>query len=244
MLLNFLYRIKDLYEKNYFRDIGNLGKIHKGKSILAPSTPFRANLALYFPNLQGKTLVKKSTSQTDTTPVLHGRVSVVSVLNSEWAKEQCQTFIGESVNPALHELLKSEGVRDVAQQVEINVEENWLKWALIRMFMPSIRRKMEEKNWGKYFLVNKGVDDRIRDALGIWNGKVGYVYLVDGMCRVRWAGNGNAREDEKQSLVNCLKRLVDEARGIQRVKITRQDAKPTGQISNLVSQPAVASAAS
>lgn len=225
--------IKDLYEKNYFRDIGNLGKVHKGKSILAPTTPFRAHLARWFPNLQGKTLDPKAKAVVDTTPVMRGKVSVVSVLNTEWAKGQCQSFISEAANPGLHEVLKANS--RIAQSVEINVEENPVKRWLIQVCMPFIRRKTPQPDWSRYFLVARGLDDYIREALGIWNGKVGYVYLVDPQCKVRWAGNGDAREDEKTSLVNCLKRLVDEAKGVSRsptADVTRQDARPTRRLAD------------
>jgi len=221
--------MKDLYEKNYFRDIGNLGKIHKGKSILAPSTPFRANLALYFPNLQGVTLESRGQAR-DTTPVLQGKVSVVSLMNTEWAKEQCESFVGGTVNPALHDLLAKEGL---AQQVEISVEENWLKASMIRLFMPRLRRLYDKDMHGRYFLIRQGLDDHIREALGVWNGKVGYVFLLDGHCRVRWAANGPAREDERLSLVNCLRRLVEEGKGVQKMRVTRQDAKPTRNMSQV-----------
>lgn len=218
--------MKELYQKNYFRDIGNLGRIHKGKSILAPTTPYRSNLARYFPNLFGITLASRGTN-IDTTPTLKDRVSIVSMINTEWAHDQCQSFISKDANPALHELLASERAKDVVQTVEISVEGNWLKWGLIRLFMPRQRRMLPVEQHARHFLVRKGLDDDIREALGMWNGKVGYVYLLDGQCRIRWAGNGPAREDEKANLVNSLGRLVDEARGVQRMRITTQDARPT-----------------
>lgn len=222
--------MKNLYEKNYFRDIGNLGRIHKGKSILAPTTPFRAHLARYFPNLQGRTLLPSSSAAADTTPVLKGQVSVVSVLNTEWARGQCQSFVSTTANPELHEIVQGSG--GVAQMVEVNVEENLVKRWLIRVCMPFIRRKTAQPDWGRYFLVARGLDDDIREALGIWNGKVGYVYLLDQQCKVRWAGNGDAREDEKTSLVNCVRRLIEEAKGVSKAapKVTRQDARPTAKL--------------
>jgi len=172
----------------------------------------------------------------DTTPPLQGKVTVLSLLNTEWAKEQCQSFVGEDVNPELHEYLRSDAVKGLAQRAEINIEENWLKNWLIRIFMGSLRKKYPEEMHNRYFLVDKGLDDNIREALGVWNIKVGYVFLLDGHCRIRWAGNGPAREDEKKSLVNCLKRLVDEAKGVQRMKVSRQDARPTSSTGDI--QPA------
>lgn len=220
--------LTDVFEKNYYRDIGNLGKIHRGKSIIAPSTPFRANLALYFPNLEGQTLAS-GFKRTDTTPILRNRVSIVSVVNTEWAASQCQTFVGAAENPALHELMASDEARQGgAQFATVNVEDNWLKAQLIRLFFWRLRRQLPKEQHETYFLKRTAISDEIRDALGIWNTKVGYVYLLDGQCRIRWAGNGEAREDEKKSLVNCVRRLVDEARGVQRLKVRREEPRATG----------------
>jgi len=150
------------------------------------------------------------------------------MVNTMWAVDQCQSFIGKDSNPALHELLASARAKDVVQTVEVSVEGNWLKWGLIRLFMPRQRKMLPVEQHARQFLVRQGLDDNIREALGMWNGKVGYVYLLDGQCRIRWAGNGPAREDEKASLVSSLGRLVDEAKGVQRMRVTTQDARPTG----------------
>jgi len=52
----------------------------------------------------------------------------------------------------------------------------------------------------------------MREALGVGNSKVGYVYLVDSQCRVRWAGSGRADGGERKSLVRGVGRLVEEWR--------------------------------
>jgi ATPase complex subunit ATP10 len=39
--------------------------------------------------------------------------------------------------------------------------------------------------------VGKGLSEDVRDAMGLLNSQVGYVYLVDTECRIRWAGSGN-----------------------------------------------------
>lgn len=52
----------------------------------------------------------------------------------------------------------------------------------------------------------------MREALGVGNSTVGYVYLVDSQYRVRWAGSGRAEEGERKSLVTGLGRLVEEWR--------------------------------
>lgn len=44
------------------------------------------------------------------------------------------------------------------------------------------------------------------------NSKVGYVYLLDDDCRIRWAGSGPAEKSEVEVLNNGIKRLIEEKR--------------------------------
>lgn len=227
-------RILDIYHRNYYRDVGNLGEIHRGKSMIAPTTPFRASLAMYFPNLQGMTLAVPwpSWQYRDTTPVIRNHVSIVSLYNTKWAKDQCETFTSAEYNPELHDFMKSYWAEKRAPPrfVDINVEENWLKAFMIRLCWDKLRREYPREQYDRYFLNRRGLNYEIRDALGMWNSKVGYVFLVDGQCKVRWAGNGDARDDERQSLVFCLRRLVDEAAGAQRVGMRREEPRPTSRL--------------
>ncbi|KAK3077040.1 hypothetical protein LTS18_011364, partial [Coniosporium uncinatum] len=77
----------------------------------------------------------------------------------------------------------------------------------------SMRRQRSREEWARYFMVRKGVDERIRQTIGLLNSKVGYVFLLDGECRIRWAGCGDALPEEKEYLVRGLRRLVEEAKG-------------------------------
>jgi ATPase complex subunit ATP10 len=190
-------------------------RLHKGKSFLAPPRLFKAERALFFPNFQGQTLLKDKKPK-DTTPVLEDKVSVVCVFSSAWAENQVATFAAQKNNPELHEAVKGSG--GLAQIVQINVEENALKAMLIKFFMSSLRRRLGKDNWGRYFLVRRGITDEIRDAVGLLNSKVGYVYLLDGECRIRWAGSGDAEGDERDGLVKGVKRLVEELKMKRREK--------------------------
>ena len=179
----------------------------KGKTFIAPSKLFRAEKALYFPNLHGVTLASPRDPQ-DTTAVLEDKVSVVSVFSGTWAERQTATFANEQGNEELHKTLKES--KEVAQQVRINVEESTLKAWLIQMFMPGLRRQLPEDSHGRYFVIRKGFTDDIKDKIGLLNSKVGYVYLVDRQCKIRWAGSGRAEPSEKESLVKGVSRLVEE----------------------------------
>ncbi len=69
---------------------------------------------------------------------------------------------------------------------------------------------MGQQNWGRYFIVRRGVSDEIRESVGLLNSKVGYVYLVDHNCRIRWAGSGDSEAEERGGLVKGVRRLMDE----------------------------------
>lgn len=193
-------------QKPYFRDWSNL-QFHQGKTFIAPPRLFRGELSLYFPNLFGRTLLKDRQGR-DTTPVLDGKASIVTVFSGRWAENQVETYISKKDNPMLHETL--DGSKGRAQLVRINIEEGILKAWLIRVFMGSLRRRLGKQNWDKYFLVRKGISDDIRECIGLLNSKVGYTYLVDSNCRIRWAGSGDSQPEEREGLVKGVQRLLSE----------------------------------
>ena len=193
----------------YFREWSNM-RHHKGKSFISPPRLFRAERALYFPNLRGRTLASKK--DTDTTPVVSGKISIVSVFSSTWAERQIATFVGEKQHPALYDVFRDSGIEGGIQKVEINVEENSLKAWLIKLFLPLLRRKLPKEAHGRYFIVRRGVTDEIRDSIGLLNSKVGYVYLLDRDCKIRWAGSGISLPEENTGLLKGARRLLEDWR--------------------------------
>ncbi|KAI9728641.1 MAG: Mitochondrial ATPase complex subunit atp10 [Chrysothrix sp. TS-e1954] len=202
----------EAFHNNHYKDLFNIGHTHWGKSIVAPSTPYRAHLALYFPNLQGTTIEKPAVF-CDTTARLRNRISIVGIMGSDLAREQIASFNSPAANPALHEAMQAyngEKGGEVIQRAFINNEENVLRAAVVRMYFYRLRRMFPAKEWGRHWLNKRGLSMELRDCLDMWNHKVGYVYLLDGDCKIRWAGNGPAYEEERQSLVRCVKRLCEE----------------------------------
>ncbi|KAJ4301851.1 Mitochondrial ATPase complex subunit atp10 [Kalmusia sp. IMI 367209] len=200
----------DLVEKwgtNYFRDFKNIRKYRSGKTFIANPKIFRKDVAMYFPNLRGDTL---EGTAIDTTPTLKGRVSVINVYSSAWGEAQVKTFTGRTENPSLHEVLQE--FPGVAQQVDINIEENTLKAWIIHLFSWKLRLQRKKEEWGRYFVVRRGMSQLVRESIGALNGRVGYVYLVDAECKIRWAGSANAEGSEKEDLTRGLRRLVEEAK--------------------------------
>lgn len=204
--------------KPYFRDWTNM-KYHKGKTFISNERLFKAEHALWFPNFFGRTLRAESKRDSkdgyggygrDTTDVLKGKVSVVCVYSSEWARSQIATFCSPTENPALHKILELDS--DVAQIVDINIETDTMKWWLLRIFSYRLKRNLTHDGQDRYFMVRRGVSEIMKEAIGLLNDKVGFVYLLDQECRIRWAGSARSMEEEKESLVRGLKRLALEAK--------------------------------
>lgn len=103
---------------------------------------------------------------------------------------------------------------EVAQVVRVNLEENSLKAWLVRMCMGGLRKQFGEENYGKYFLVQRGVTDLVRESIGLLNGKVGYTYLVDAECRIRWAASGASTPEEIEGFTKGIQKLVREAKEV------------------------------
>ena len=111
---------------------------HRGKLFLSSPKLFKAESALYFPNMQGYTLAKPS-SMEDTTSVFSGKISIVSVFSGLWAENQTKTFLAEAQNPGLEQILKEMGGQ-VVQRVWINIEEDWMRAGLVRLFLGGLRK--------------------------------------------------------------------------------------------------------
>lgn len=204
--------------KPYFRDWSNM-RFHKGKVFVANERLFRADAALYFPNFVGKTLKKGAVRSgrkdgfgglgRDTCEIMSGKVSVVSLVGNAWAEAQAATFCGPEKNPALHEVLREN--EELVQRVEINYENNYLKyWILMFFGTPQLRKCRTVEEQGRYFIVRRGMSDIVKESIGFLNEKGGYVYLVDCEGKIRWAGSAEAEERERESLVKGVTRLITE----------------------------------
>lgn len=194
----------------------------KGKSFVSNDRLFKRDKALYFPNIWGETLAKEgdgSDGGRDTTNVLMGKISIVGIQSGQWAEEQVDTFLGPKQNPSLEDIMKNNVGR--VQRVDINLQGDWARQMLVKLFKPRLRQIIPQERWNRYFIaklprdIRKGLTEDIRDAMGLLNSQVGYVYLLDSGCRIRWAGSGHAWEGEVDGLNAAIKRLLQEEISIQ-----------------------------
>lgn len=209
----------------------------KGKSFVSNSRLFKREKALYFPNIWGQTLSKDGDGPDggrDTTPTLMGKISIIGVQSGQWAEEQVDTFISVKDNPQLNQMIEESNGR--IQRVDINLQGDWIRALLVKLFSGRLRKMVPEDRWNRYFMIKlprdirRGLTDDVRDAMGLLNSQVGYVYLVDSSCKIRWAGSGHAWEGEVEGLNAAVQRLVQEEQNMRTSSASSRFVTPQPRI--------------
>ncbi|KAL1917802.1 uncharacterized protein VTP21DRAFT_3636 [Calcarisporiella thermophila] len=189
------YLMKKL-DESYFKDITELRK-HGGKMWEAQTKLIRAEKALYMPNIKGTSLDKRQTNLVD---LISGKTSLVAFSFVQHGSDQLKSFI----EPFVKEFRGKQNI----ELVELNIQENPLKSMLVRLLIPNIRHNIPTDRHSNY-IIHYGNIERLRDALGMTNTLLGYVFLVDNECRIRWAAHGIATEQELQSMRLMTRALHD-----------------------------------
>ncbi|KAM0750509.1 hypothetical protein T439DRAFT_254080 [Meredithblackwellia eburnea MCA 4105] len=193
---NWAHRVKEV-SKGYFHDYNELRHVG-GKGWIAPTTLIRSDLAHYFPDIEGVRLSDKA--QTHTVDLFAGKASVVVVSSFQSSEEHINSF----VRPTLSDLSEN----PLFQYVYINLQENPLKGFLVTMFLSSLRKRIPNEQQASYILSHQSLE-YLREPMGMTNKHVGYVFLVDEVGKIRWAGCSWATPEEEESLRKCAWVLVE-----------------------------------
>ncbi|EAU89309.1 F1F0 ATP synthase assembly protein Atp10 [Coprinopsis cinerea okayama7 len=185
--------------KGYFHDL-NMTRQHGGKTWIAPKVLIREDRALYLPNISGSSLLDKS--EKHTTTLCFGKISVISMLS---------TKISEIHAKAFTDLTNARFLSNPHYQyIQVNLQENVMKAFLVNLFLSGLRKTVPSELQANYLISGQNME-YVREAMGMTNSRVGYVYLVDENLRIRWAGCADPTAEEIQSLESCtgvlLKRL-------------------------------------
>ncbi|RHZ69335.1 hypothetical protein Glove_284g110 [Diversispora epigaea] len=185
------------YKTSYWKDFNEL-RTNGEKLWEADTELVNAEKALYMPNIKARTLNKPII---DTTDLLEGNVSLVSIVFNQFGENHTQTFI----NPFLQEFFN----HDKIQLVQINIEMNFVKSLLLRLLIPYIKRTIPVSQHSKYIIIfnNHGNLLDLKEALQLNNIYRGYVFLVDSNCKIRWTSHGNATSQEIESMLKLTRTL-------------------------------------
>ncbi|KAF1806262.1 ATP10 protein-domain-containing protein [Mucor lusitanicus] len=169
--------------KSYFADVHEMRQ-HGGKMYFASSQLVKPEKAGYMPNFEAQDL---SRQKINTTEKLVGKTTLMTFVYAKFGEPHVNTFI----KPFLE---KYKDQKDI-QVVEVNVQENMLKQLLLKAFVPSIRKNLPAERKENYCLILKDIS-RTRKCLDMTNQYVGYAFLVDENCKIRWTAHGEATAEE------------------------------------------------
>ena len=89
----------------------------------------------------------------------------------------------------------------------ITINEGW-SLNMLRYFIVKGSKKNIPDHRKKDYLIYFGECPEFRDILRMHNRKTGYAFLLDGLGRLRFAGSGEASEDEVKRLISFTKELA------------------------------------
>ncbi|KAJ4470550.1 ATP10 protein-domain-containing protein [Lentinula edodes] len=188
--------VKEAVTKGYFHDL-NATRRHGGKTWIAPKVLIREEKSLYFPDILGKSLADGS--EQHTTSMCTGKISVLCLLNTKISEIHVASF----TTPTLARFSE----HPLFNHIQINLQSNTLKSMLVSLFLSSLRRAIPPEQH-PYYLVSSQNLEYQRDAIGLTNDRVGYVYLIDENLRIRWAGCADATAEEAHALEVCTDMLL------------------------------------
>ncbi|KZT65278.1 hypothetical protein DAEQUDRAFT_801836 [Daedalea quercina L-15889] len=177
--------------KGYFTDL-NATRRYGGKMWIAPKTMIREDKALYFPDIVGTNL--RSKGGVHTTSLCTGKVSIIAMLTTRISELQVANYITPT-----HEQYSS---HPMYRYIQVNLQENLLKSLLVSLFTSNIRKTVPEELWDTYLVSSQNMD-YVRHDMGLDNSRIGYVYLVDEQCRIRWAACADPIVEEIEALRVC-----------------------------------------
>lgn len=163
-------------------------RVNDGKQWMAPRHLFKAERSLYFPNLAGRSLAAPEADLLQ----LFGKPTLVRVFSATSGEEH------------IHGLGEGLGL----QIVDVNVQTNTLKLALLKFFLGRVRGMIARERHDKYLILGRGWERKLK-VVGVVNAYVGYSYLLDKAGKIRWASCGKLTDKEHETLVRLSKQLIE-----------------------------------
>lgn len=192
-----------MYDINIFRKTN-------GKLFISPPSYWRSEKSLYFPHISGISLKGDRLSLED---VLRGKVSVVRIFSSKVGDDLSKQYLQNEasklnyLDPSESESLESKGI----QTIDVNFADSGAKYALMRLFMGSLRSSVPAEHHSHYVLAaREQLPFNVREALQINNVYTGFIIVVDPALKIRWMASGGATDDEFKTLWKCVRRIRDE----------------------------------
>lgn len=190
------------FQSGYFAEFSELSKTGS-KLWKATSNMINADKALYMPNIIGTSL--KTSESVELVDLLRGKISLVAISGTRFGEEHTESYM----TPFLKRWpMTAANNSSKVQLVELNIQENPLKAGLVRMMVPFVKKTIPEERHANYVLHYKSIK-HLKDPLSMQNSYLGYVFLVDSNCKIRWGAHGPATEAEVKTLLESVQKLSE-----------------------------------
>ncbi|KAF9093736.1 Mitochondrial ATPase complex subunit atp10 [Mortierella sp. AD031] len=191
------------FQSGYFAEFSELSKTGSKLWKATPSM-INAEKALYMPNIIGTSL--KTSEPVELVDLLRGKISLVAVSGTRFGEEHIESYM----TPFLKRwpMTGAGSNSSKVQLVELNIQENPLKAGLVRMMVPFVKKTIPEERHANYVLHYKSIK-HLKDPLSMQNSYLGYVFLVDSNCKIRWGAHGPATEAEVKTLLESVQKLSE-----------------------------------
>lgn len=187
----------------------------KGRLFESPPSYFRADKALYFPNIRGKTLTGKRMDLLDI--IDKSKITILRVYSTDAGFEMTNDYF--KVPNSQDNYLSETGNRVFEQEfpnaqiVEIILSENISKHLVHTFVTPAKVAKTRPACQHERYLIamrDTALSRNDREKLLLTNGYSGYVYVLDSNYKIRWAGSGWPVENEVTTLWKSVRHLLKE----------------------------------
>ncbi|CAL9099740.1 unnamed protein product [Musa acuminata var. zebrina] len=201
-------RLSDELNRGYFADISEIRK-NDGKIAMANNTIIPSSTAVKFPDLEVsfpdgrcvKLPINAAQTVTDTSQMPAPYVSLL-----------CLSFRASSLGMVESWILPfrdSFSDAGTVQIYEVSFIDSWLlSLGPARRLILKMMRKSNDPH--RQVMYSFGDHYYFRKKLQILNLLTGYIFLLDGLGRIRWQGFGYATEEELSWLLSCTSLLLDE----------------------------------
>ncbi|KAF9153982.1 Mitochondrial ATPase complex subunit atp10 [Linnemannia schmuckeri] len=190
------------FQSGYFAEFSELSKTGSKLWKATPSM-INADKALYMPNIIGTSL--KTSESVELVDLLRGKISLVAISGTRFGEEHIESYM----TPFLKRWpMTVANNSSKVQLVELNIQENPLKAGLVRMMVPFVKKTIPEERHANYVLHYKSIK-HLKDPLSMQNSYLGYVFLVDSNCKIRWGAHGPATEAEVKTLLESVQKLSE-----------------------------------
>ena len=203
----------------YFWDLKDL-KLTNNKPIISNTSLIKKNISKIFPsfgNVTGSNNLVSLDGEIATFPDFFTRqnrlkdpeaqCTLVAINFNDFGYKMLNSWTVPFQSELMHSNTNKKN-KDRAEIVMLSINEGIMLSFLQRFIRSALQKHVLPSQHPHSFTYFSKDCSTLRDVLRMHNNKTAYVFLLDGLARVRFAGSGEASEEEARNLISFAKELV------------------------------------